>query len=75
MTGGCCSSARSRSNGLRIVRPTSTASSSPCYERWTFTPYDVELTVDGPLAPAQVTAQLVRIQVAWNTSPLGGREG
>jgi hypothetical protein len=44
------------------------------YERWTFTPYDVELTIDGPLAPAHVTAQLVRIQYAWNTSPLGGPE-
>jgi hypothetical protein len=44
------------------------------YERWTFTPYDLQLTVDGPLAPAQVTAQLTRIQVAWNTSPLAGRD-
>jgi hypothetical protein len=45
------------------------------YERWTFTPYDVELTVDGPVAPAQVTTRLVRIQYAWNTSPLGTFQG
>src|SRR5918995_677750 len=45
------------------------------YERWTITPYDLQLTVDSPLAPAKVTAQLVRIQVAWHTSPQGGSEG
>jgi hypothetical protein len=45
------------------------------YERWTFTPYDLELTVDGPLAPAKVTARLVRVQVAWHTSPHAGPEG
>jgi hypothetical protein len=45
------------------------------YERWTITPYDLQLTVDGPFAPAEVTAQLVRIQAAWHTSPHGGPEG
>ena len=39
------------------------------YDRWTYKPYDVELTVDGPLAPAHVTAQLLRLQNSWHTSP------
>jgi hypothetical protein len=40
------------------------------FDGWSYTPYQLNLAVDGPVSPARITANLAVIRYSWHTSPL-----